>query len=64
MKTVAELAGRCKKKIQTPLTEAAYFSIVEDAWTGVGRKFSAIAAGGPGITMFIGSCDSELSNGP
>jgi hypothetical protein len=45
METVNALAAQCHDKIHSLLKNTVSFSIEEDAWTGDGRKFSAITAG-------------------
>ena len=50
MQTVKQLASQCQAKIQTFLDRSVTFSIEEDAWTGDGRKFSAVTAGVHWIT--------------
>jgi hypothetical protein len=45
MQTVKQLAAECQATIRQYLDRAPTFSIEEDAWTGDGRKFSAVTAG-------------------
>jgi hypothetical protein len=45
MQTVKALASQCHDKVKLFLDRTVTFSIEEDAWTGDGRKFSAVMAG-------------------
>jgi hypothetical protein len=47
MKTMKDLAGRCRDYIKVTLQKSVTFSIEEDSWSRDGRKFSAITAGVP-----------------
>jgi hypothetical protein len=53
--TVKEMSRRIATVVERNMKIPVYVSIEEDAWSSAGRKFSAVTAGGPGDSFFVGA---------